>query len=161
MQLIKRIRQSARLITSLPPDLQRIARDSYSASLKSVFFFAACSTMLSYLVRLPVRPFLPFPSITRPNFFFVCIYILFMSRSTFMNRCRLLIILLRSLTKSSNTVLVRLSRYEMTNHRLLNPGHPMMSRKITLSTTRAIKDRMGDLLLDGHDDCLRTKMAMV
>ena len=54
MQLIKRIRQSARLITSLPPDLQRIARDSYSASLKSVFFFAACSTFLSYLVRLPV-----------------------------------------------------------------------------------------------------------
>jgi hypothetical protein len=57
MQLIKKIRQSARLITSLPPDLQRIARDSYSASLKSVFFFAACSTMLAYLVRLPVRPF--------------------------------------------------------------------------------------------------------
>ena len=54
VQLIKRIRQSARLITSLPPDLQRIARDSYSASLKSVFFFAACSTMLAYLVRLPV-----------------------------------------------------------------------------------------------------------
>jgi len=52
--LIKRIRQSARLITSLPPDLQRIARDSYSASLKSVFFFAACSTMLAYLVRLPI-----------------------------------------------------------------------------------------------------------
>jgi len=52
--LIKRIRQSARLITSLPPDLQRIARDSYSASLKSVFFFAACSTALAYLVRLPI-----------------------------------------------------------------------------------------------------------
>ena len=54
LQLIKRIRQSARLITSLPPDLQRIARDSYSASLKSVFFFAACSALLAYLVRLPV-----------------------------------------------------------------------------------------------------------
>jgi len=52
--LIKKIRQSARLITSLPPDLQRIARDSYSASLKTVFFFAACSTMLAYLVRLPI-----------------------------------------------------------------------------------------------------------
>jgi len=52
--LIKRIRQSARLVKSLPPDLQRIARDSYSSSLKSVFFFAACSTMLAYLVRLPI-----------------------------------------------------------------------------------------------------------
>ena len=57
MQLIERIRKSARLITSLPPDLQRIARDSYSASLKSVFFFAACTTLLAYLVRLPVRTF--------------------------------------------------------------------------------------------------------
>ena len=57
MQLIKRIRQLARLITSLPPDLQRIARDSYSASLKSVFLFAACSAMLACMVRLPVRLF--------------------------------------------------------------------------------------------------------
>ena len=55
MQLIKKIRQSTRLISSLPPDLQRIARDSYSISLKKVFFFAACSTLLAYLVRLPVR----------------------------------------------------------------------------------------------------------
>jgi hypothetical protein len=53
-QLITRIRQSARSIEHLPPDLQRIARDSYSVSLKSVFFFAACSTLLAYIVRLPV-----------------------------------------------------------------------------------------------------------
>jgi len=52
--LIKRIRQSTRLISNLPPDLQRIARDSYSIGLKSVFFFAACSTLLAYLVRLPI-----------------------------------------------------------------------------------------------------------
>ncbi|KAF8162661.1 vacuolar amino acid permease [Crassisporium funariophilum] len=53
-ELIKRIRQSTRLVSTLPPNLQRIARDSYSISLKSVFFFAACSTMLAYLVRLPI-----------------------------------------------------------------------------------------------------------
>ncbi|KDR82136.1 hypothetical protein GALMADRAFT_240663 [Galerina marginata CBS 339.88] len=52
--LIKRIRQSARLVASLPPDIQRPARDSYDISLKKVFFFAACSTLLAYLVRLPI-----------------------------------------------------------------------------------------------------------
>ncbi|KAJ3513848.1 hypothetical protein NLJ89_g2712 [Agrocybe chaxingu] len=52
--LIKRIRQSARLVGSLEPELRRKAQDSYSASLKRVFFFAACSTMLAYLVRLPI-----------------------------------------------------------------------------------------------------------
>jgi len=65
MQLIRRIRQSTRLISSLPPDLQRIARDSYSVSLKWVFFFATCSTLLAYLVRLPVRSFhLSHPSLS-------------------------------------------------------------------------------------------------
>jgi len=54
LQLIKRIRQSSRLITSLPPDLQRIARDSYASGLKSVFFFAACCALLAYFVRLPI-----------------------------------------------------------------------------------------------------------
>ena len=34
-----------------------LARGYYSASLESVFFFAACSTLLAYLVRLPVCPF--------------------------------------------------------------------------------------------------------
>ncbi|KAF8957761.1 major facilitator superfamily domain-containing protein [Flammula alnicola] len=52
--LIQRIRQSAQLVGTLPPDLQRLARDSYSASLHRVFFFAACSTLLAYLVRLPI-----------------------------------------------------------------------------------------------------------
>lgn len=53
-ELITKIRQSAHLVGQLPPDLQRIARDSYDVSIKSVFFFAACSTLLSYIVRLPV-----------------------------------------------------------------------------------------------------------
>ncbi|KIM49857.1 hypothetical protein M413DRAFT_21980 [Hebeloma cylindrosporum] len=53
-KLITRIRQSAQSVGQLPPDLQRIARDSYAVSIKSVFFFAACSTMLSYIVRLPI-----------------------------------------------------------------------------------------------------------
>ncbi|KAF8913341.1 MFS general substrate transporter [Mucidula mucida] len=48
------IRQSARLVHDLPPDLQRIARDSYAVSLKAVFTFAACMTLLAYIVRLPV-----------------------------------------------------------------------------------------------------------
>jgi len=53
-ELIKKIRQSARLVGSLPPDLQRIAKDSYAVSLKAVFVFAACSTLLAYLIRLPI-----------------------------------------------------------------------------------------------------------
>ncbi|KAJ7586749.1 vacuolar amino acid permease [Mycena floridula] len=53
-QLVKDIRQIARLIEKLPPDLQRIARDSYSGALKNVFLFAAVSTLLAYLVRLPI-----------------------------------------------------------------------------------------------------------
>lgn len=53
-ELILRIRQSARLIHSLPPDIQRKAREAYDASLKSVFVFAAVATLLAYLVRLPV-----------------------------------------------------------------------------------------------------------
>ncbi|TFK35458.1 vacuolar amino acid permease [Crucibulum laeve] len=52
--LVKRIRQSARLVSSLPPDIQRSARDAYRVSLKSVFVFAACMTFLAYLVRLPI-----------------------------------------------------------------------------------------------------------
>ena len=55
-QLILKIRQSASLVTSLPPDLQKQARESYTISIKSVFFFSAVSTLLAYLVRLPVSP---------------------------------------------------------------------------------------------------------
>ncbi|KAF8723220.1 hypothetical protein AX14_009396 [Amanita brunnescens Koide BX004] len=53
-ELIQRIRQSARLVIDLPPPMQRVARDAYAASLKRVFMFAATSTFLAYLVRLPV-----------------------------------------------------------------------------------------------------------
>ena len=150
-QLIKRIRQSARLVESLPPDLQRIARDSYSASLKSVFFFAACSAMLAYLVCLPVRPF-TLPIITQGHMLLHMSYL-----------CRVhnayefcLLIICSSPIKLSNAVLVRL--YETTNLRLLNLSYP--TRKTTSFTTRAIKDGMGDLRLD-HDNCLRTKMAVL
>ncbi|KAF4615525.1 hypothetical protein D9613_003503 [Agrocybe pediades] len=53
-ELIMKIRQNTRLLITLEPELQRLARDSYDISLKSVFFFAACSTMMAYLVRLPI-----------------------------------------------------------------------------------------------------------
>lgn len=53
-ELIRSIRHSARLVSSLPPDIQRQARDSYSASLHSVFLYASCSTALAYIVRLAV-----------------------------------------------------------------------------------------------------------
>jgi MFS family permease len=53
-QLIKQIRHSARLVATLPPDLQEAARDSYAISLKAVFTLAACSTFLAYIVRLPI-----------------------------------------------------------------------------------------------------------
>ncbi|KAH7924071.1 MFS general substrate transporter [Leucogyrophana mollusca] len=53
-EVISKIRHSAKLVASLPPDLQRAARDSYAISLKAVFVLAACSTFLAYLVRLPI-----------------------------------------------------------------------------------------------------------
>jgi len=53
-ELIKKIRHSARLVGSLPPAVQRQARDAYAVSLKAVFIFAACSTFLAYIVRLPI-----------------------------------------------------------------------------------------------------------
>jgi len=53
-QLIRQIRQSARLVASLPPDIQSAARDSYAISLRAVFTLAACSTFLAYIVRLPI-----------------------------------------------------------------------------------------------------------
>ncbi|KAI5899096.1 MFS general substrate transporter [Schizophyllum commune H4-8] len=53
-ELVLRIRQSARLIHSLPPDIQRKARDAYDASLKSVFVYAAVMTFLAYVIRLPI-----------------------------------------------------------------------------------------------------------
>ncbi|KAL1706287.1 major facilitator superfamily domain-containing protein [Schizophyllum commune] len=53
-ELVLRIRQSARLLHSLPPDIQRKARDAYDASLKSVFVYAAVMTFLAYVIRLPI-----------------------------------------------------------------------------------------------------------
>ncbi|KAF8636888.1 hypothetical protein AX16_010944 [Volvariella volvacea WC 439] len=53
-ELILRIRQSARLLEKLPLDLQRLARDAYAASLHTVFVMAACSTLLAYMIRLPI-----------------------------------------------------------------------------------------------------------
>ncbi|KAI0062144.1 MFS general substrate transporter [Artomyces pyxidatus] len=53
-KLIKDIRHSARLVASLPPDVQRQARDSYALALRAVFTMAAVSTLLAYLVRLPI-----------------------------------------------------------------------------------------------------------
>jgi len=50
--LIRRIRQSSRLVLSLPPNEQRHARDSYQIALRAVFITAACSTLTAYVVRL-------------------------------------------------------------------------------------------------------------
>lgn len=57
LQTILKIRQNARIIGTLEPHLQQIAKDSYNLSLHRVFFFAAVSTLLAYLVRLPVSLF--------------------------------------------------------------------------------------------------------
>jgi len=53
-QLIQKIRHSARLVATLPPDIQQAARDSYAVSLQAVFILAACSTFLAYIARLPI-----------------------------------------------------------------------------------------------------------
>ena len=153
MQLIKRIRQSARLITSLPPDLQRIARDSYSASLKSVFFFAACSTLLAYLVRLPVS--YPFIS-SHPSIAGLISCCLWSNHK-----------ICRFQTKPSNTVLAGLPVNKMANrhHLLLNPEPlPTLSRRASLLATIRVtlimdSDRTGNLRL-GFEDFLLSKMAM-
>lgn len=52
--MVKQIRHVARLVETLPPDIQRVARDAYATGLKKVFMFAAISTLLAYIVRLPV-----------------------------------------------------------------------------------------------------------
>lgn len=64
-QLITRIRQSVRFVSELPVDIQRLARDSYDISLHKVFLFAACSTLMAYLVRLPVSTVNPVRSVPR------------------------------------------------------------------------------------------------
>ncbi|KAE9392963.1 vacuolar amino acid permease [Gymnopus androsaceus JB14] len=52
--MIKRIRQNARLIETLPVDQQQMVRHSYDVGLKAVFWFATFSTLLAYIVRLPI-----------------------------------------------------------------------------------------------------------
>ena len=58
-QIITRIRQSAKLVVSLPPDLQRHARDSYDVALRIVFIMGMCSTLMAYIARLPVSFIIP------------------------------------------------------------------------------------------------------
>ncbi|KZT11174.1 vacuolar amino acid permease [Laetiporus sulphureus 93-53] len=53
-EMINKIRHSTTLVARLPPDLQRIARDSYAMGLRAVFLMAACSTFLAYIARLPI-----------------------------------------------------------------------------------------------------------
>ncbi|KAH9053744.1 MFS general substrate transporter [Lactarius vividus] len=53
-QLINRIRHSATLVASLPPETQRAARDSYAIALRAVFIMAAFSTAVAFIVRLPI-----------------------------------------------------------------------------------------------------------
>jgi MFS family permease len=53
-ELIVKIRQNARLVVDLPPDVQRLAIECYKTSLTAVFIYASVSTALSYLVRLPI-----------------------------------------------------------------------------------------------------------
>ncbi|KAH0828776.1 major facilitator superfamily domain-containing protein [Lanmaoa asiatica] len=53
-KIITDIRHSLSLVTTLPDPLQRTARDAYAASLKTVFIAAACSTLMAFLVRLPI-----------------------------------------------------------------------------------------------------------
>ncbi|KAJ7500453.1 major facilitator superfamily domain-containing protein [Mycena galericulata] len=53
-ELILRIRRSSAVIRTLLPEQQRAARDAYTIGLKTVYIFAACSTLLAYLVRLPI-----------------------------------------------------------------------------------------------------------
>ncbi|KAF7295886.1 Vacuolar amino acid permease [Mycena chlorophos] len=53
-ELILRIRRSAAVIRDLLPEEQRLARDAYAISLRAVYVFAAASTLIAYLVRLPI-----------------------------------------------------------------------------------------------------------
>lgn len=54
-KLIREIRHSSKLVATLPPETQREARDSYAIALRAVFTFASVSTLMGYIVRLPVR----------------------------------------------------------------------------------------------------------
>ncbi|KAF8549541.1 hypothetical protein OG21DRAFT_1421090, partial [Imleria badia] len=60
-KIITAIRHSLSLVTALPDPLQRWARDAYAVSLQTVFIVSACSTLTTFLVRLPVHPRLVSP----------------------------------------------------------------------------------------------------
>ncbi|KAG1731234.1 major facilitator superfamily domain-containing protein [Suillus paluster] len=53
-EIVNQIRHSITLVNKLPPDLQRAARDSYAISLRAVFTFATCCTLVAYIIRLPI-----------------------------------------------------------------------------------------------------------
>ncbi|KAF5387165.1 hypothetical protein D9615_002098 [Tricholomella constricta] len=53
-EIIMKIRRSSQHVATLPSGLQTIARESYAISLKAVFIFSACSTLLAFLVRSPI-----------------------------------------------------------------------------------------------------------
>ncbi|KAF8343831.1 major facilitator superfamily domain-containing protein [Cantharellus anzutake] len=48
------IRHSAKVVASLPSDLQLSARESYAISLRTVFFYAAVCMFISFVVRLGI-----------------------------------------------------------------------------------------------------------
>lgn len=54
LQIIRKIRSSAKAVAHLSPELQRVARDSYAESIHKVFLFAVCAAVAAYVARLPV-----------------------------------------------------------------------------------------------------------
>ena len=54
-QLIDRIRHSATLVATLPLDVRNKATASHAVAIRAVFIMAATSTLLAYIIRLPVR----------------------------------------------------------------------------------------------------------
>jgi len=53
-RIISEIRHSLSLVRSLPPDLQRVTRDAYASSLRTVFVAATFCLLVSYVLRLPI-----------------------------------------------------------------------------------------------------------
>ncbi|KAF8312574.1 MFS general substrate transporter [Cantharellus anzutake] len=53
-EIVQRIRHSVSLVASLPPELQRSAREAYATSLRAVFRYAAICAFISFLVRLGI-----------------------------------------------------------------------------------------------------------
>ncbi|KAF7314937.1 Vacuolar amino acid permease [Mycena indigotica] len=53
-ELIMNIRRSSGFLRQLGPEDRRLARDAYALSLKAVYALAAVSTLLAYIVRMPI-----------------------------------------------------------------------------------------------------------